>query len=271
MSDLTFVERNKLEKLFGMRSGYVLDFSNRTFAELVAESTGKDIYNAKYDYASGSKANRLRAFWDKEPNYIVSKLITDLLEYCEETSVSSGNTALHEHCRRIASRLQQELPVPEIDSILPNSGEKDFEILARSVRDAIERNQPEEGLDRLHTFVMKYMRVLCQKYGTTTEKEKPLHSLIGEYVRILKSKGLLESEMTERILKSSISVLESFNRVRNDQSLAHDNPMLNYDESLLIYNHITSSVKFIASIEKKVALKQSPSANTTLFDDDIPF
>lgn len=61
MSDLTFVEKSKLEKLFQMGGGYVLDFSNRTLAEFVAESTGRDIYDAQYAYASGSKANRLRA------------------------------------------------------------------------------------------------------------------------------------------------------------------------------------------------------------------
>ena len=61
MADLSFIEKTKLEKLFQMGGGYVLDFSNRTLAEFVAESTGRDIYDAKYDHASGSKANRLRA------------------------------------------------------------------------------------------------------------------------------------------------------------------------------------------------------------------
>jgi hypothetical protein len=57
MSSLNFLERRKLEELLGMSSGYVLDFSNRTFAEMVLESTGRDIYNPRYDNASGSKAN----------------------------------------------------------------------------------------------------------------------------------------------------------------------------------------------------------------------
>jgi hypothetical protein len=35
MADLTFTERQKLEQLFGMGSGYVLDFTNRTFADFV--------------------------------------------------------------------------------------------------------------------------------------------------------------------------------------------------------------------------------------------
>lgn len=39
MSDLTNMEKRKFEKLLGMSSGYVLDFSNRTFDDLVVDST----------------------------------------------------------------------------------------------------------------------------------------------------------------------------------------------------------------------------------------
>jgi len=51
--------------------------------------------------------------------------------------------------------------------------------------------------------------------------------------------------MSERILKSSIAVLEYFNDVRNNMSLAHANPVLNRAESLLIFNHVTSLITFI--------------------------
>ena len=37
MSDLTASEKRKLERLFGMGGRYVLDFSNRTFAEFVED------------------------------------------------------------------------------------------------------------------------------------------------------------------------------------------------------------------------------------------
>ena len=83
MSDLTFVEKRKFEQFLGMSSGYVLDFSNRTFAEFVLDSTGRDIFDARYKYASGSKANRLRAFWQKEDNALVGKLMNDLLDCVE--------------------------------------------------------------------------------------------------------------------------------------------------------------------------------------------
>ena len=56
MSDLTSSEKRKLEQLFSMGGGYVLDFSNRTFSEFIEESVRRDIYDARYDYGSGSKA-----------------------------------------------------------------------------------------------------------------------------------------------------------------------------------------------------------------------
>lgn len=58
--------------------------------------------------------------------------------------------------------------------------------------------------------------------------------------------------MTERILKSSISMLEAFNDVRNNKSLADDNPILNYEESLLIFNHVAASIRLIKSLETKI-------------------
>jgi len=58
------IEKLKLEKLLEMGSGYVLDLSNQKFQEFVFSTVKIDIWGDKYSYASGSKANRLRSFWD---------------------------------------------------------------------------------------------------------------------------------------------------------------------------------------------------------------
>jgi hypothetical protein len=105
MSDLTFVERRKFEQLLGMSSGYVLDFSNRTFSEFVRESSGRDIYDSRYDSGGGSKANRLRAFWQKEDNGVVGKLMNDMLDYY------GGTGPVEATCRLIARRLLQDSTV----------------------------------------------------------------------------------------------------------------------------------------------------------------
>jgi hypothetical protein len=74
----------------------------------------------------------------------------------------------------------------------------------------------------------------------------------------LKEGGHLESEMTERILKSSISTLDAFNKVRNEQSLAHDNRILNYDEALLIYTHVASAIRFVEGLERRIVTESKP-------------
>ncbi len=257
MSDLTPIDKLKLEKLFGMSTGYVLDFTNRTFQEFILDCTGIDIYDDKYAYASGSKANRLRAFWAKEPNYIVGKLISALLEYWKTLKttnyqeITKEEQILFNDCCKIAKRLRQDSPVEHIDAIQPNIDDRDFSLLAKSIRESIQKNEPEVALDRLHTFVVKYIRQLCKKHGIQYDKNKPIHSLFGEYVKFLKQNKMIESQMTERILKSSISILEAFNEVRNNRSFAHDNPILNYNESILIFNNISSIIKFLNSIEMK--------------------
>lgn len=268
MSDLNAIEKRKLERAFGMGSGYVLEFSNRTFAEFFLYSFSINIYDAKYDYSSGSKANRMRAFWERESNYLVGRVLDLIFTEWNEFKSYGAPDEPPEECLSIVRRLKESAPVPDIEAVTPNAEDQSFEALARYVRESIERNKPESGLDRLHTFLVKYFRFLCKKREIDTSKDKPLHSLTGEYVKALKKEGLIESEMTERILKSSISVMEAFNRVRNEQSFAHDNKLLNYNESLLIFGHVTSSIRFIDAIEKL-----STETLTTQADqfDDIPF
>ena len=101
MSDLSPLEKRRLQQFLGMASGYVLDFTNRTFAEFITHSTGRDIYDPRYDNGSGSKANRLRAFWQKEENGVVGKLTGDMLDYSE------GTGAQLEVYRLIVARLMQ--------------------------------------------------------------------------------------------------------------------------------------------------------------------
>jgi Abortive infection C-terminus len=270
VSDLTNIEKRGFEKLFGMGSGYVLDFSNKTFGEFVLDSVGIDVWDKKYNISSGSKANRLRAIWSRDTNHVVAKLLDDLLQYALEQGISNEDIQRYENCIRTIARLSQPVPVNELAAITPNSAEREFAVLAKSVHESIQKNQPEAGLDRLHTFSLKYLRVLCEQRGISTEKEKPLHSLIGEYVKHLKNSGHIESEMSERILKSSISTLDAFNDVRNNRSFAHDNTVLNYDESLLIFNHVCSSIRYIETLEKRLR-ERKDAAGDEAINDDIPF
>lgn len=111
MASLTTTEKQILEKTFDMSGGYVLNFTDWTFKEFFRDDLNIDIYLVKYNYASGSKANRLRGFWLKENNLLVAKSISKLVEYIE-TQIALGNLQSSNFpserlnlCRNVASNL----------------------------------------------------------------------------------------------------------------------------------------------------------------------
>jgi hypothetical protein len=229
----------------------VLDLTNRLFRELVLDSVRLDIDDPTIG-GNGSKAVRLRHFWNNQPDHIVGWLLRDLVERAPH-----GNATLRRRCTAAADRLLQSAAVHDASVISELSGIEDFERLAAGIRDSIEKNEPEAGLDRLHTFTVKFVRWLSERRGMTVDRDKSLNATFGMYVKKLQELKLIDSRMTEMILKTSISVLDAFNNVRNNRSLAHDNVLLNREESLLIFNHATTSIRFIWALEQSIAKKET--------------
>jgi hypothetical protein len=75
MLDIKNPTKQKLEHLLNMKTGYVLDFTNATFQDFILTAVGIDI---DIRYPDGSKAVRLRTFWQNEPNEIVAKLMLEM-------------------------------------------------------------------------------------------------------------------------------------------------------------------------------------------------
>ncbi|MEN1710964.1 hypothetical protein [Pseudomonas aeruginosa] len=63
MAEISAFERRKLEKVLDMGSGYVLDFTDRTYAEFFIDFR-VDIDAAQFRIGGDSKARRMRTFWD---------------------------------------------------------------------------------------------------------------------------------------------------------------------------------------------------------------
>lgn len=83
MANLKFNEKQLFEKLFD-KGGYVLDFNNRDFQEFFNDFK-IDIFSEKYNIkSSGSKMNRLRAFWELENDMTVGKVLKSLLELANQ-------------------------------------------------------------------------------------------------------------------------------------------------------------------------------------------
>jgi len=254
MSKLAYIENKVTEQFLVMENGYVLDFSDRTFAAFVGDAVGIDINDEKYSVVGSSKANRLRQFIKLEPDYTVGKLFKSLHEYNLGERTRKGNevnTALFEQFHKLSERLLSGSIIEHIDVIQATNEDKDFHQLARLIKESIEKNEPEAALDRLHVFLVKFLKELCDSHSVGYSKEETVNALYGKYIKVIKSKGFIESEMAEKIIQFSFQVIRAFNDIRNNKSFAHDNPVLNYDESVLIFANVTSTVKFIQSMETK--------------------
>ncbi len=105
MSSLSLIERRRLEVLFQMDSGYVLDFSNSTFFDFFLDNAEIDIHSASYRGGGTSKANKIREFWRIESDALVGKIIEALIERRENIALYPADRELVDQCKRIAVRL----------------------------------------------------------------------------------------------------------------------------------------------------------------------
>lgn len=113
MSRLTRQDKRALEDFLGMGTGFVLDFSDRTFGEFVHEAVGIDIHSDKYAVNGSSKAKKLRALWEIEPDHIVGRLLIALIDYAENSNHVSTEKDKRKSdlCREISSRLISGGPI----------------------------------------------------------------------------------------------------------------------------------------------------------------
>ena len=113
MSSLTDIEKRYLEKLLGMPSGYVLDYSDATYGAFFKRHQ-IDIHGQKYQTYGSSKAKKMRAFWQKESDALVGRVLSEMLDSYEADCHLNGretDTTVLDKARGVVGRLLGE-PAP---------------------------------------------------------------------------------------------------------------------------------------------------------------
>ena len=105
MANLKPLERTQIEDLFGMSSGYVMDFSDKTFSAFFKDSADININDEKYRFNGGSKAKRMRAFIEIESDAIVGKVLDDMLQIWEYENDNAQSNKTYIACKKTAERL----------------------------------------------------------------------------------------------------------------------------------------------------------------------
>ena len=253
-----------------MGSGYVLDFSDRTFAEFF-DDQGITIYQERYGFNGTSKAKHMRAFIEIEDAFTVCRVLRQLWEHREslpQYGKSDPAGQLKARFVTVLDRLESGGEIPRTDAIDRFARDQTLDELVAAIERDIGANRPAAALDRLHTYCMKKFGHLLDMRGVEWERAEPLHSRVGKYVKALSQDRELR-DVTAQIIKNAIGIFDKFNHVRNNQSLAHDNELLDPAEARFIYDLITAILRFVKSVEVKFdAIAPSPAIGS---DDEIPF
>jgi 23S rRNA pseudoU1915 N3-methylase RlmH len=211
MSALSVAERKILEAHFGMGSGYVLNFSDRAFGEVVDEAVGIEIHNEKYTVSGTSKANKLRTFWKLEPDHIVGKLILALVEY--DTTLNSSQDAESkvraEKCRHIAARLLAG--GPSLSPLKEHAKALNANHLAEQIRrlEASIESDPSLAIGTAKELIETCCKTILAERGKSVAGTPDVPTLTKETLKALKlvPEGVPETTRGSDVIKRLLSNL----------------------------------------------------------------
>src|SRR5687768_5677236 len=90
MTNIRSIDMMFLDHIFEMGDGYVLNFSDRSFAQFFAEELNIDIDDPIYARNGGSKGKRLRCFLQTVDKPVAVQTLKALWEYREAMRQRSG-------------------------------------------------------------------------------------------------------------------------------------------------------------------------------------
>jgi hypothetical protein len=251
MVALKHSETRIVDDALAMGNGYVLDFSDRTFAEFFDDEFEITIYQPRYAFNGQSKAKHLRAFVATEDEHAVLRVLRRLWERRESLPhfvEAENHEAIKKRFFDLLTKIEGGAAVPRTDAIDRFTRDETLEELVAAIERDIAANKPGPALDRLHTYCMKKFGHLLDSHGVPWSRDEPLHSRVGKYAKTLETLYPLR-EISRQIMKNAIGVFDKFNHVRNNDSLAHDNELPDHAEARFIFDGVTAILRFVKALE----------------------
>lgn len=228
--------------------GYVLNFSDRTFREFFQDEFRIDIDDPKYSKGGSSKMNRLRTFARTEPESAVARVLRGLANHRETIPRFASESEPKGKLFDLIARLEGAAGTASTDAIDLFVPDETLEELVAAIERDILADRPVAALDRLHTYCSKKFGHLLDARKIDWDRSEPLHSRVGKYVKALQAERAL-SDMSVQIIKNANGVFDKFNHLRNNQSLAHDNEIVDKAEARFIFDSVSALLRFVKAVD----------------------
>jgi hypothetical protein len=250
MASLQAHEMRFLADVLGMEEGYVLDFTDRTFAEFFALELKINIEDPRFQNYGTSKAKRLRAFLQQAEDLQAARALRGLWLYREALERAEDPArAADTRCRyqEIVDRLTGSGPslAGAIERFADNAT---LDELVAAIERDLGAGKPHVALDRLHTYCMKKFGHLLVQRGESISDKDTLNGRAGRYLNPLRREAKAHP-ITDRILRNTVETFELLNGVRNNASLAHDNELMAVAEAQFVFDSVIALLRFIRVAE----------------------
>ena len=170
-----------IDRVLGMEGGYVLNFSNQTFAQFFHEELGVVIYDHHWAVQGGSKAKRLRYYLLQADRRTVVDTLNALWEYREATSLTYDYPELDDSVRvaffRIIERLGGKPPPDEAHSAASRDSQID-QVVASSLANRLLDISELDPQARGYAFE-KFLKDMFNAYGLSARAS---FRLVGEQI-----------------------------------------------------------------------------------------
>jgi hypothetical protein len=222
-------------RYIGVSGGYLGSFSYASHAEFYPIDCGLDL--DPYQYEGTTRERFLTILSNAAPD-VQAKIIRGVLQRFpldeQVVKTQTRTKVLYDALEAMARRLEGALNInnPQVTSAVVEQAIKDIEILVQS-------GQPISCVDRIHTALHGYLRVICGTANIAYQKDDSMARLFKLLRQQHPAFGDLGPRTNEigRVLNSFANILDALNPVRDHASEAHPNEnLLGENEALLIVN-----------------------------------
>ena len=179
---LTNIQKSSFIKLFN-KSGWVLDFSNRTFGEFCWDSVGCDP-QAMY---GGSKGASLERFIREGDSKQVIKLLKDLMDYYPIARLNQrdreNDEQLYNHCRSIINSIDLTYN-PKMTGFTEKVN-SEYILKMRDEMIAMQKDNPTEAIGKAKELIESCCKTILDELGIAYKNDDKVSVLIGKVIDIL--------------------------------------------------------------------------------------
>lgn len=278
MATLTFIEKQIICRLFGIKDGYLFsywqqkDYNKNTTRGMLLDACGIDIYE-NLDYKDLSQQKCVEKIWQECSPQTVANLLDALCRYFEfrmgDERWADEDYRDYHAVQEIAKRLHAQSDIE-----LPAQDVEDLQLIVRDIEANVTSGTPELAVDRLHTFATQFFRDICCLHGiAVVDNQGCNYSLEGNVARLKKwyqDNNYFESEFCIVALQNTINIFAKFNEIRNKRSAAHPSPLLATAEAEYAIRVIADTLMFVDRIEKQKT-EQTHVLPWDAVGTDLPF